>query len=42
MFRYSMIGNDLESYRTPVQNCTSVQICPNVQCTFEQNAFFFR
>ena len=36
MFRYSMIGNDLESYRTPVQNCS------NVHCTFAQNAFFFR
>mgnify|MGYP007011669677 CR=1 FL=1 len=36
MFRYSMIGNDLESYRTSVQNCG------NVECTFAQNAFFFR
>jgi hypothetical protein len=31
VFRYSMIGNDLESYCTPVQNCV-----------FAQNAFFFR
>jgi hypothetical protein len=32
MFRYSMIGSDLESY-----HCTHVQ-----NCTFAQNAFFFR
>ncbi len=36
LFRYSMIGNDLESC------CTYVQNCPNVRCTFAQNAFFFR
>ena len=37
VFRYSMIGNDLESYCTSVQNCTLVQ-----NCAFAQNAFFFR
>jgi len=36
VFRYSMIGDNLESC------CTHVQICPNVRCTFAQNAFFFR
>lgn len=36
MFRYSMIGDHVESY------CTSVQNCANVQCAFVQNAFFFR
>ncbi len=30
-----MIGNHVESC------CTPVQTCPDVRCTFAQNAFFF-